>query len=59
MILPHEDAGGNSVRYEEEENHQFAIRSAGPDGQFDTPDDLVLPSARPNTNDHLPVFNLR
>ena len=40
LVLRFEDAYGNAVRYEPEDNGQYAIRSAGPDEQFDTPDDL-------------------
>lgn len=39
LVLKYEDAYGNAVRYEPEENGKFAIRSAGIDGQFDTSDD--------------------
>ncbi|MEW4565710.1 hypothetical protein AB1K70_24525 [Bremerella sp. JC770] len=40
LVLKFEDAFGNAVRYEPEEDGKFAIRSAGIDGQFDTRDDL-------------------
>jgi len=40
LVLKFEDAYGNAVRYEPEEDGKFAIRSAGTDGQFDTRDDL-------------------
>lgn len=42
LVLKFEDAYGNSVRYEPEEDGKFAIRSAGIDGQFDTSDDLRM-----------------
>lgn len=47
LVLDHEDAWGNSVRYDLEDDGQFAIRSAGQDGQFDTSDDQVLSSNHP------------
>lgn len=45
LVLRFEDAYGNAVRYEPEDNGQYAIRSAGPDAQFDTPDDLRVLSS--------------
>lgn len=42
LVLKFEDAYGNAVRYEPEENGKFAIRSAGIDGKFDTRDDLRI-----------------
>ena len=42
LVLKYEDAFGNAVRYEPEENDKFAIRSAGLDGKFDTSDDLRM-----------------
>lgn len=47
LVLPHIDPWGNAVRYETEENNQFAVRSAGADGEFDTPDDMVHSSSQP------------
>lgn len=40
LVLQYVDAYGNEVRYEPEEQNQYGIRSAGPDGEFDTTDDL-------------------
>lgn len=40
LVLKFEDAFGNSVRYEPEDNGNYGIRSAGLDGKFDTDDDL-------------------
>ncbi len=42
LVLKFEDAFGNSVRYEPEDNGNFGIRSAGSDGKFDTQDDLRI-----------------
>lgn len=42
LVLKFEDAYGNAVRYEPEEDGKFAIRSAGMDGKFDTSDDLRM-----------------
>ena len=36
-----EDAWGESLRYEIEGKNAYTIRSAGPDGKFDTVDDLT------------------
>lgn len=40
LVLKYEDAFGNPVRYEPEDNGDYGIRSAGHDGKFDTSDDL-------------------
>jgi len=40
LVLKFQDAYGTSLRYEPEEGTKFAVRSAGPDQEFDTPDDL-------------------
>jgi len=50
MVLKHLDAYGKSVRYEPEGSKSFAIRSAGPDGRFDTPDDMRTTQVLPQTN---------
>ncbi|QDU75182.1 hypothetical protein Pan97_22060 [Bremerella volcania] len=42
LVLKFEDAYGNAVRYEPEDDGRFAIRSAGIDGKFDTSDDLRM-----------------
>jgi len=39
LVLKFEDAYGNPLRYEPEEDGKFAVRSAGVDGEFDTRDD--------------------
>lgn len=36
------DAWGESLRYDQIDKHDYDIRSAGPDRQFDTRDDLTL-----------------
>ena len=35
------DAWGHKIRYERLSDDSFRLRSAGPDGVFDTPDDIV------------------
>lgn len=40
LVLSFTDAWGHALRYDRDDN-AFAIRSAGPDGEFDTSDDLV------------------
>jgi hypothetical protein len=40
LVLSFTDVWNNAVRYDGDDNG-YAIRSAGPDGKFDTPDDLV------------------
>ncbi|UUO08938.1 hypothetical protein M4951_11610 [Blastopirellula sp. J2-11] len=42
LVLPITDAWEQSLRYEPEDSGQYAVRSAGPDQQFDTPDDLRM-----------------
>ncbi|GAA4421991.1 hypothetical protein [Bremerella cremea] len=46
LVIEIEDAFGNAVRYEPEDGNQFAIRSAGPDGDFDTSDDIRMLSSQ-------------
>ena len=40
LMLKHEDAWGESLRYDEKLNHGL-IRSAGPDRMFDNDDDII------------------
>ncbi len=35
------DSWGNDFRYKKVSKHKYEIRSAGPDGQFDTGDDIT------------------
>ena len=44
---PPRDPWGNAVRYARTRPGRAALSSAGPDGRFDTPDDVVLPITRP------------
>jgi hypothetical protein len=45
LIAEHTDAWGNPLRYEPS-GDEFTIRSAGPDGAFDTADDIVSSGER-------------
>ncbi|MFI4875002.1 MAG: hypothetical protein ACIALR_06685 [Blastopirellula sp. JB062] len=42
LVLPIVDAWEQSLRYEPDGIDRYAVRSAGPDRQFDTPDDLRM-----------------
>lgn len=68
LVLQFEDAYGNAVRYEPEEDGKFAIRSAGIDGKFDTSDDLRMlnteralnePIASTGTHFHGPQWHVQ
>lgn len=50
LVLKFEDPYGNALRYEPEEGNKFAVRSAGADGKFDTPDDLRMLSSERGLN---------
>jgi len=50
ITVQHKDAWGTELRYDEREEG-FAIRSAGPDRDFDTRDDLVRESGVQNQYD--------
>ena len=41
LVLQFNDAWNNSLRYDLETDGRFLIRSAGPDAEFDTKDDLT------------------
>lgn len=43
LVLQFTDAWQNPLRYDLEDDRSFMIRSAGPDGVFDSPDDLTYP----------------
>ncbi|MBW3599526.1 MAG: hypothetical protein KY475_19915 [Planctomycetes bacterium] len=43
LVLQYTDAWQNPLRYDLEDDGRFAIRSAGPDTEFDTKDDLLRP----------------
>jgi hypothetical protein len=50
LVLPFTDAWENPLRYDLEDDGRFLIRSAGPDADFDTEDDLThagRPSGKP------------
>ncbi|PHS00607.1 MAG: hypothetical protein COA78_23690 [Blastopirellula sp.] len=42
LVLETHDAWDQSVRYELEDNGNYAVRSGGPDQTFDTEDDLLV-----------------
>ncbi|MHC2066726.1 type II secretion system protein GspG [Bremerella sp. T1] len=57
LVLKYEDAYGNAVRYEPEEDGKFAIRSAGPDGTFDTNDDQRMLNSERSLNTDIAVHS--
>jgi len=50
LIAEFEDAWGNALRYEPS-GDDFTIRSAGPDGVFDTSDDIVSSGESPREDE--------
>lgn len=50
LILEFKDAWKHELRYDGEEGGTFVVRSMGPDGKFDTPDDIIqgeIPTTTP------------
>ncbi|HTN77139.1 MAG TPA: DUF4190 domain-containing protein [Pirellulaceae bacterium] len=52
LIIEKKDAWGETLDYDlDEPNNSFVIRSAGPDKQFDTPDDVTSKSKQFDTSE--------
>jgi hypothetical protein len=46
LIIELSDGWGESIRYDREDDGTYLVRSAGEDGEFDTPDDLTSGTSR-------------